>query len=114
MLRYMNNHSCSNQGNSDKRNTVSDNIFLYSLFCFLVCNELIIAGTFTSPFHILIFLLNVTRCGFGLLMYGFGSKKALIEDFASAALTEYSVLVINGYLPSINLKQVDILKYNSR
>ncbi|CAA7052265.1 unnamed protein product [Microthlaspi erraticum] len=46
------------------------------------------------------------RCGFGLLMYGFGSKKALIEDFASASLTEYSVVVINGYLPSINLKQV--------
>ncbi|KAL5558887.1 hypothetical protein UlMin_035098 [Ulmus minor] len=46
------------------------------------------------------------RCGFGLLMYGFGSKKALIEDFASTALTEYSVVVINGYLQSINIKQV--------
>lgn len=46
------------------------------------------------------------RCGFGLLMYGFGSKKVLIEDFASTALTEYSVVVINGYLQSINLKQV--------
>ncbi|XP_010505346.1 PREDICTED: origin of replication complex subunit 2-like isoform X2 [Camelina sativa] len=46
------------------------------------------------------------RCGFGLLMYGFGSKKALIEDFASASLTEYSVVVINGNLPSVNLKQV--------
>lgn len=48
------------------------------------------------------------RCGFGLLMYGFGSKKVLIEDFASTALTEYSVVVINGYLQSINLKQVVI------
>ncbi|AEC09416.1 Origin of replication complex subunit 2 [Arabidopsis thaliana] len=46
------------------------------------------------------------RCGFGLLMYGFGSKKALVEDFASASLTDYSVVVINGYLPSVNLKQV--------
>ncbi|KAL2318584.1 hypothetical protein Fmac_032460 [Flemingia macrophylla] len=46
------------------------------------------------------------RCGFGLLMYGFGSKKALIEDFASTALTEYAVVVINGYLQAINLKQV--------
>ncbi|XP_031119845.1 origin of replication complex subunit 2 [Ipomoea triloba] len=50
----------------------------------------------------------VLRCGFGLLMHGFGSKKALIEDFASSTLTEYSVVVINGYLPSINLKQVVI------
>ncbi|PNY15520.1 origin recognition complex subunit 2-like protein [Trifolium pratense] len=46
------------------------------------------------------------RCGFALLMYGFGSKKALIEDFASTTLTEYSVVVINGYLQAINLKQV--------
>ncbi|KAI6688132.1 hypothetical protein NL676_024960 [Syzygium grande] len=46
------------------------------------------------------------RCGFGMLFYGFGSKKALLEDFASTALTDYSVVVINGYLPSINMKQV--------
>ncbi|CAH9111214.1 unnamed protein product [Cuscuta epithymum] len=50
----------------------------------------------------------VLRCGFGLLMHGFGSKKALIDDFASTTLTEYSVVVVNGYLPSINLKQVVI------
>ncbi|KAJ3673696.1 hypothetical protein LUZ60_005688 [Juncus effusus] len=46
------------------------------------------------------------RCGFGLLMYGFGSKKSLLEDFASTALNAYNVIVINGYLPSVNLKQV--------
>ncbi|GMP81065.1 hypothetical protein CsSME_00035907 [Camellia sinensis var. sinensis] len=50
------------------------------------------------------------RCGFGLLMYGFGSKKALIEDFASTELIECGVVVINGYLHSINLKQ----PFNSR
>ncbi|KAK8309412.1 hypothetical protein V6Z12_D02G123100 [Gossypium hirsutum] len=38
------------------------------------------------------------RCGFGLLMYGFGSKKSLIEDFASTALADHSVVVINGLL----------------
>ncbi|XP_019231798.1 PREDICTED: origin of replication complex subunit 2-like isoform X1 [Nicotiana attenuata] len=52
--------------------------------------------------------LFVLRCGFALLMYGFGSKKALIEDFATRSLTEYSVVVVNGYLQSINLKQVVI------
>lgn len=46
------------------------------------------------------------RCGLGLLMYGFGSKKLLLEDFASAALIDYDVVVINGFLPSINIKQV--------
>ncbi|KAK1436584.1 hypothetical protein QVD17_02366 [Tagetes erecta] len=46
------------------------------------------------------------RYGFGLLLYGFGSKKTLLEDFASTALTEYSVIVVNGYLQAINLKQV--------
>lgn len=44
-------------------------------------------------------------------MYGFGSKKALIEDFASTALTECAVLVINGYLQSINIKQVLLLGF---
>lgn len=39
-------------------------------------------------------------------MYGFGSKKALIEDFVSTALTDYSVVVVNGYLLSVNIKQV--------
>ncbi|KAF8406336.1 hypothetical protein HHK36_008423 [Tetracentron sinense] len=48
------------------------------------------------------------RCGFGLLMYGFGSKKALIEDFASTALTDSGVVVINGYLQSINIKHAVI------
>lgn len=46
------------------------------------------------------------RCNFGLLMYGFGSKKALLEDFASTALTKYPVIVINGYLQAINIKHV--------
>uniref|UniRef100_A0A2P2JBU2 Origin recognition complex subunit 2 n=1 Tax=Rhizophora mucronata TaxID=61149 RepID=A0A2P2JBU2_RHIMU len=46
------------------------------------------------------------RCGFGLLCYGFGSKKALIEDFATSVLNDYSVIVVNGYVQSINLKQV--------
>lgn len=47
-------------------------------------------------------------------MYGFGSKKSLIEDFASTALTEYSVVVINGYLQTINLKQVSSAQINSK
>ncbi|KAM1527392.1 hypothetical protein ACFXTI_016560 [Malus domestica] len=46
------------------------------------------------------------RCGLGLLMYGFGSKTALLEDFASTSLTKYSVVVVNGYLQGTNIKQV--------
>ncbi|XP_058089116.1 origin of replication complex subunit 2 isoform X2 [Magnolia sinica] len=53
-------------------------------------------------------ILSTNRCGFGLLMYGFGSKKVLLEDFASTALTDFSVVVINGYLQSINLKHAAI------
>ncbi|XP_030950306.1 origin of replication complex subunit 2 [Quercus lobata] len=62
-------------------------------------------NSYKSLYSIWVFEL---RCGFGLLMYGFGSKKALIEDFASTALTDYSVVVINGYLQAINIKQVVI------
>jgi len=42
-------------------------------------------------------------------MYGFGSKKALIEDFAATVLLDYSVIVVNGYLQSVNIKQVNYL-----
>ena len=41
----------------------------------------------------------INRCGFGL------------EDFASTAKTEYSVVVLNSYLQSINLKQVHQLHH---
>ena len=46
------------------------------------------------------------RCGLGVLTYGFGSKKSLLENFASTTLTNMGVIVVNGYLPSVNLKQV--------
>ncbi|KAH8950067.1 hypothetical protein BDL97_10G064700 [Sphagnum fallax] len=45
-------------------------------------------------------------CGFGLLLYGFGSKKTLLEDFANSALVDGAAIVVNGYLPSVNIKHV--------
>ncbi|GAB2267378.1 Origin recognition complex subunit 2 [Dionaea muscipula] len=60
-------------------------------------------GSYKSSYKEWVFKL---RCNFGLLMYGFGSKKALLEDFASTSLTEYPVIVVNGYLQTINIKHV--------
>lgn len=45
-------------------------------------------------------------CGFGLLMYGFGSKKKLLEDFASTELRDGAAVVVNGYLSNVNIKHV--------
>lgn len=45
-------------------------------------------------------------CGFGLLMYGFGSKKALLENFASSTLIDGAAVVVNGYVMSVNIKSV--------
>lgn len=45
-------------------------------------------------------------CGFGLLMYGFGSKKSLLEDFADSTLRDSAAVVVNGYLSNINIKHV--------
>ena len=39
-------------------------------------------------------------------MYGFGSKKALLEDFVSSTLVDGAAVVVNGYLPSVNTKSV--------
>lgn len=48
------------------------------------------------------------RCGFNLLFYGFGSKKLLLEDFCNTSMVDNGVIVINGYLQSINVKQVAV------
>lgn len=43
---------------------------------------------------------------FSLLLYGFGSKKELMEDFASKMLTDGGVIVVNGYFPGLTPKQI--------
>eukprot|EP00730_Choanoeca_flexa_P018288 TRINITY_DN8885_c0_g1_i1.p1 TRINITY_DN8885_c0_g1~~TRINITY_DN8885_c0_g1_i1.p1 ORF type:complete len:712 (+),score=171.84 TRINITY_DN8885_c0_g1_i1:132-2267(+) len=44
--------------------------------------------------------------GFNLLFFGLGSKKKLLMNFASAKLRAAPVLCINGYFPSLSIKQI--------
>ena len=45
--------------------------------------------------------------GFNLVFYGFGSKRAVLNDFASKELAHRGhVVVVNGYHPSTSLKDV--------
>ena len=46
------------------------------------------------------------REGFSLLFYGFGSKKALLESFARECLTDGGVVVFNGYMRSLNIREI--------
>ena len=46
------------------------------------------------------------REGFSLLFYGFGSKKALLETFARDCLTDGGVVAFNGYMPSLNIREI--------
>lgn len=41
-----------------------------------------------------------------MLLYGLGSKKALLEDFRVSRLSQEIHLVVNGFFPSITLKSV--------
>jgi origin recognition complex subunit 2 len=41
-----------------------------------------------------------------LLFYGFGSKQALLEQFAQEALTDGGVMACYGHKPGMNSKQV--------
>eukprot|EP00897_Mesotaenium_endlicherianum_P007217 jgi/Mesen1/6523/ME000332S05523 len=43
---------------------------------------------------------------FGLLFYGFGSKKNLLEKFATTQLKDGAVVEVRGYLPDVNVKEV--------
>jgi hypothetical protein len=46
---------------------------------------------------------SCSRICFDLLMYSFGLKKQLLDDFTSTTFSDFTVIVINGYLTSINL-----------
>ncbi|XP_070830341.1 origin recognition complex subunit 2 [Chaetodon trifascialis] len=46
------------------------------------------------------------RLGFSVLVYGLGSKKALLEDFRVSHLAQEIHLVVNGFFPSITLKSI--------
>src|SRR2546423_3109311 len=45
--------------------------------------------------------------GYNILLFGYGSKRSLIEDFGREELAEeMSVLVINGYFPNLSLDTI--------
>lgn len=44
--------------------------------------------------------------GFNVLCYGFGSKKALLTDFVLQHLNNSPHIVVNGYFPSLHVRQL--------
>ncbi|KAF6718429.1 Origin recognition complex subunit 2 [Oryzias melastigma] len=46
------------------------------------------------------------QLGFSVLVYGLGSKKALLEDFRTSHLAHEIHMVVNGFFPSITLKSI--------
>ncbi|XP_023171405.2 origin recognition complex subunit 2 [Drosophila hydei] len=44
--------------------------------------------------------------GFNILLYGLGSKRQLLQSFHRDILAQQTVLVINGFFPSLTLKDV--------
>lgn len=46
------------------------------------------------------------QSGFNLLFYGYGSKRRLLNEFASATLKDGATLIINGFFPSITVKDI--------
>lgn len=44
--------------------------------------------------------------GFNLLIYGYGSKRQLLTKFATTMLTDAPLIIVNGYFPTLNLKDI--------
>jgi origin recognition complex subunit 2 len=44
--------------------------------------------------------------GYNLLFYGYGSKKDFIDKFVQEELNDYPVLIVNGYVPTITIKEI--------
>ncbi|KAJ1667096.1 Origin recognition complex subunit 2 [Coemansia sp. RSA 1813] len=43
-------------------------------------------------------------CGFNLVFYGYGSKRRLLNSFATQMAADAPVVIINGFFPALNLK----------
>jgi len=46
------------------------------------------------------------REGFSLALYGFGSKRRLLEDFVTTTLTDGGLVIANGFLPKASAKDI--------
>lgn len=46
------------------------------------------------------------QSGFNLVFYGYGSKRNLLNEFAQTALTDGPMIVVNGFFPSISIKDI--------
>ncbi|CAI9719486.1 origin recognition complex subunit 2-like [Octopus vulgaris] len=44
--------------------------------------------------------------GFNIMVYGFGSKKSLLEKFFSEKLNGYDHVIVNGFFPSLSIKHI--------
>ncbi|KAH6559793.1 hypothetical protein BASA50_000096 [Batrachochytrium salamandrivorans] len=55
--------------------------------------------------------------GFNLLFYGFGSKRELIEEYATQCLSAHPILIVNGFFPTVSIRDIlseilsDVLDY---
>lgn len=62
--------------------------------------------------------LSLLHQGFNLVCYGLGSKKSLLQEFHTQKLSGRDSLVVNGFFPSLTIKQVlnaiteDILEHD--
>ena len=43
---------------------------------------------------------------FSVIAFGFGSKKQLLQEFHSTMLADQDCLVVNGFFPSLTVKQI--------
>lgn len=46
------------------------------------------------------------REGYSLLLHGVGSKRSLINDFHTEIIADHPTLIVNGFFPSLTLKDV--------
>ncbi|CAH0388700.1 unnamed protein product [Bemisia tabaci] len=56
-----------------------------------------------SQFHHWMFYLSQN---FSVILYGLGSKRKILEDFRKMMLSESKVLVVNGFFPTVSLKEI--------
>ncbi|XP_014203762.1 origin recognition complex subunit 2 [Copidosoma floridanum] len=50
--------------------------------------------------------IQIMEEGFNILLYGFGSKRSLINDFFKEIIPDEPTLIINGFFPNLTIKEI--------
>jgi len=78
----------------------------FSILIAVVSDSNLISKTAGLPW--LFCVVNCSSHNYNLLLHGVGSKQNLMNDFIASELSDVSHVIVNGFFPSLTIKNVSL------